>query len=124
MSNPDMLHAGCCRTTTGGRRSSGLRYVVLDEVHTYRGVFGSHVANVLRRLKRVCRFHGSNPQFILSSATVANPAEHAASLLAGPVAAVTESGAPRGRRRSTSTTRRWWTGRRASGAATSRRRGG
>ncbi|MEZ4464782.1 MAG: Zn-binding domain-containing protein [bacterium] len=75
----------------------GLRYVVLDEVHTYRGVFGSHVANVLRRLKRVCRFHGSNPQFILSSATVANPAEHAASLLAGPVAAVTESGAPRGK---------------------------
>lgn len=98
VTNPDMLHAGIL--PHHGRWQglfSALRYVVLDEAHAYRGVFGSHVANVLRRLLRVCAFHGSRPQFVLSSATIANPAEHAAALIGRPVTAITESGAPRGR---------------------------
>jgi DEAD/DEAH box helicase domain-containing protein len=73
-----------------------LRFVVIDEVHTYRGVFGSHVANVLRRLQRVCAFYGVSPQFILCSATIGNPAEHASALIERPVTAITESGAPVG----------------------------
>src|SRR3546814_19998035 len=71
-----------------------LRYVVIDEVHTYRGVFGSHVANVLRRLKRVCAFYGVTPQFILCSATLGNPREHCDALIGAPVHAITESAAP------------------------------
>jgi ATP-dependent helicase YprA (DUF1998 family) len=73
-----------------------LRYVVVDEVHTYRGVFGSHVANLIRRLKRICAFYGVTPQFILCSATIGNPKEHAEALIEDAVAAVTESGAPTG----------------------------
>ncbi|MGH8029912.1 MAG: DEAD/DEAH box helicase, partial [Arenimonas sp.] len=76
-----------------------LQYVVIDEVHTYRGVFGSHVANVIRRLKRVCAFYGANPQFILCSATIGNPKEHAEALIEAPVHAITESGAPSGEKR-------------------------
>ena len=73
-----------------------LRYVVIDEIHTYRGVFGSHVANVLRRLMRVCAFYGVKPTFILCSATIGNPREHAEALLGDAVHAITDSGAPCG----------------------------
>ncbi len=72
-----------------------LRYIVIDEVHTYRGVFGSHVTNVLRRLKRICAFYGVQPQFILCSATIGNPQAHAEALIEAPVTAITESGAQR-----------------------------
>jgi DEAD/DEAH box helicase domain-containing protein len=75
-----------------------LRYVVVDEAHVYRGVFGSHLANVLRRLRRVCALHGSDPRIILSSATIGNPAAHAARLIGEEVAVVDEDGAPRGPR--------------------------
>ena len=76
ISNPDMLHTGVLpHHTKWVRLFENLRYIVIDEVHNYRGVFGSHVANVLRRLLRICRFYGSNPQFICSSATIANPQE-------------------------------------------------
>ena len=70
-----MLHTGILPYHTNWEPFfAGLRYVVLDEMHTYRGVFGSHVANVLRRLRRICDFYGSKPQFICTSATIANPA--------------------------------------------------
>lgn len=99
VSNPDMLHQGILpHHTKWAQFFEGLRYVVIDEMHTYRGVFGSHVANVIRRLRRVCRFYGSDPVFILSSATIANPAELAAQLVEAPVAAVSDSGAPQGER--------------------------
>ncbi|NLB57449.1 MAG: DUF1998 domain-containing protein, partial [Gammaproteobacteria bacterium] len=75
-----------------------LRYVVIDEVHTYRGVFGSHVTNVLRRLKRICAFYGARPQFILCSATIGNPQAHARALLEDEETAITRSGAPTGER--------------------------
>jgi len=98
VSNPDMLHRTLMpQHDRWGSFFAGLRLVVLDEVHTYRGVFGSHVANVLRRLRRICAFHGSHPRFVLCSATIANPAEHAAALLGHPLTAITESGAPRER---------------------------
>ncbi len=73
-----------------------LRYVVLDEIHVYRGVFGSHVANILRRLQRIARFYGANPQFILTSATIANPRELAANLIEKPVSVIDKDGAPSG----------------------------
>ncbi len=99
VSNPDMLHAGILpHHTAWAELFEGLRLVVLDEMHTYRGVFGSHVANVVRRLRRVARFYGSEPQFILSSATIANPGELAARLVEAPVTVVDEDGAPRGER--------------------------
>lgn len=98
VSNPDMLHRTLMpQHDRWAAFFGGLRYVVLDEVHTYRGVFGSHVANVLRRLRRICRFHGSDPRFIVCSATIANPAEHATALIERPALAVTQSGAPRER---------------------------
>ena len=82
ITNPDMLHAGILpHHTRWARFFQGIRYVVLDEIHTYRGVFGSHVANVLRRLKRICAFYGANPQFICASATIANPLELAEHLV-------------------------------------------
>ncbi len=71
-----------------------LRYVVIDEIHTYRGVFGSHVANLMRRLSRICEYHGSHPAFICCSATIANPAQHASALIGDKCVAVTSSGAP------------------------------
>jgi len=78
ITNPDMLHAGMLPFHPTWRDLFGsLEFVVLDEIHTYRGVFGSHVANVLRRLQRICEFYGSSPQFICCSATIANPLEHA-----------------------------------------------
>jgi DEAD/DEAH box helicase domain-containing protein len=130
LTNPDMLHAGILpHHTAWARTFQNLRYVVVDELHTYKGVFGSHVANVLRRLVRVARFHGSDPVLVGATATIGNPREHAArmfSLAEPPVgapsfedhdarhearhrgeggeggdelAAITESGAPQGERR-------------------------
>jgi len=97
VSNPDMLHQAILpHHTKWAQFFENLRYVVIDEVHTYRGVFGSHVANVIRRLKRVCAFYGVRPQFILCSATIGNPKEHAEALIEDAVTAVTESGAPTG----------------------------
>ncbi|WP_445146970.1 DEAD/DEAH box helicase [Dyella sp. Tek66A03] len=97
VSNPDMLHQAILpHHTKWAQFFENLRFVVIDEVHTYRGVFGSHVANVLRRLQRVCAFYGVSPQFILCSATIGNPAEHASALIEQPVTAITESGAPVG----------------------------
>jgi DEAD/DEAH box helicase domain-containing protein len=95
--NPDMLHLGILPNhKSWSRLFRRLKYVVVDEAHIYRGVFGSHVANVLRRLRRVCEYHGSNPQFICCSATIANPAEHAEKLVGLPFEVVTEDGSPHG----------------------------
>ena len=103
LTNPDMLHTGILpHHTTWARTLQHLRYVVVDELHTYRGVFGSHVANVLRRLMRVARFHGSHPRLIGATATIGNPRAHAARMCGVPeqdVELVDESGAPRGQRR-------------------------
>lgn len=97
VSNPDMLHQAILpHHTKWAQFFENLRYIVIDEVHTYRGVFGSHVANVLRRLQRVCAFYGVSPQFILCSATIGNPAEHASALIEQPVTAILDSGAPVG----------------------------
>src|SRR5690606_36980559 len=78
------------------RLFENLKYIVIDELHKYRGVFGSHLANVLRRLRRICAFYGSRPQFLCSSATIANPEELATKLTGEPVHLVDRSGAPRG----------------------------
>jgi DEAD/DEAH box helicase domain-containing protein len=97
VSNPDMLHQAILpHHTKWAQFFESLAFVVIDEVHHYRGVFGSHVANVIRRLKRIAAFYGVSPRFILCSATIGNPREHAEALLGGPVAAVTSSGAPSG----------------------------
>jgi DEAD/DEAH box helicase domain-containing protein len=99
VSNPDMLHQAILpHHTKWAQFFESLRYVVIDEVHSYRGVFGSHVANVIRRLRRVCAFYGVSPTFILCSATIGNPQAHAEALLGEPVHAITESGAPCGER--------------------------
>lgn len=95
LTNPDMLHSAILpHHPKWMKMFKGLKYVVIDEVHTYRGVFGSHMANVIRRLKRIARFHGSNPQFIMCSATIANPGEHARALVEEDVTLVDRSGAP------------------------------
>ncbi|MBM4375176.1 MAG: DEAD/DEAH box helicase [Deltaproteobacteria bacterium] len=103
MTNPDMLHSGILpQHASWSRVMQNLRYVVLDELHTYRGVFGSHVAHVLGRLKRIAEFHGASPTFIGATATIGNPGEHAARLLGVPaseVSVVARSTAPRGERR-------------------------
>ncbi|WP_397606746.1 DEAD/DEAH box helicase [Silanimonas sp.] len=97
VTNPDMLHQGILpHHTKWATLFENLRYVVIDEIHGYRGVFGSHLANVIRRLKRLCAFYGSDPQFILCSATIGNAVEHAEALIEAPVHAITESGAPTG----------------------------
>jgi DEAD/DEAH box helicase domain-containing protein len=99
ISNPDMLHLsmlGYHAVWSGF--FARLTHVILDEVHTYRGIFGSHMAWVLRRLKRICAYYGSRPQFILSSATVANPDELARDLLGEEATVISESGAPRAKR--------------------------
>jgi DEAD/DEAH box helicase domain-containing protein len=97
VTNPDMLHQGILpHHTKWAQFFESLRFVVIDEMHSYRGVFGSHVANVLRRLKRICRFYGADPLFILCSATIANPAELAGALIDADVHAITDSGAPQG----------------------------
>ncbi len=95
LTNPDMLHTGILpHHTKWTRVFENLKYVVLDELHTYRGVFGSHLANVLRRLARIAEFYGSKPQFICCSATIANPGELATQLIERPVEVVEENGAP------------------------------
>ena len=99
ISNPDMLHTGVLpHHTKWAGFFQGLRFVVIDEMHTYRGVFGSHVANVVRRLKRVARFYGASPQFILTSATIANPVELAERLIEEQVVLVDNDGAAQGPR--------------------------
>ncbi len=95
LTNPDMLHAGILpHHTKWTRLFENLQYVVIDELHTYRGVFGSHLANVLRRLKRIARFYGRNPQFIFTSATIANPGELASRLVGEDVHLLDGNGAP------------------------------
>ena len=97
VSNPDMLHQGILpHHTKWAQFFENLQYIVIDEIHSYRGVFGSHLANVLRRLKRVCAFYGAKPQFILCSATIGNPKEHAEAVIEDTVTAITRSGAPTG----------------------------
>jgi DEAD/DEAH box helicase domain-containing protein len=97
LTNPDMLHAGILpHHTKWIALFQNLRYVIVDELHTYRGVFGSHLANVLRRLRRICRHYGAAPQFVCASATIANPQELAERLVGEPVGLVTENGAPAG----------------------------
>src|SRR5687767_12664796 len=96
LTNPDMLHVGLLpHHDRWGDLLANLRYVVVDEAHVYRGVFGSHVANVLRRLRRLARAYGSEPQFVLASATIANPGELAASLPGEPAIVVDSDAAPR-----------------------------
>src|SRR5688572_22902891 len=97
LSNPDMIHSGILpHHPRWAKLFENLRFVVIDELHAYRGVFGSHLTNVLRRLRRLCRHYGSNPTFICSSATIANPRELAEALVEQPFELVSESGAPRG----------------------------
>ncbi len=97
VTNPDMLHTGILpHHTKWMKLFENLRYVVVDELHQYRGVFGSHVANVIRRLRRICRFYGSDPVFVCCSATIANPGELAERLVGAPVTVVDRNGAPRG----------------------------
>ncbi len=99
ITNADMLHLGILpHHTRWAAFFKNLRYVVIDELHAYRGIFGSHLANVVRRLKRLCAFYGSNPVFILASATIANPREHAERLIEEPVMLVNDDGSPHGER--------------------------
>jgi len=100
ITNPDMLHSGILPNHQRRWRTflSRLRYIVIDEVHTYRGAFGSHVANVMRRLLRVCEMHGSSPTFVCSSATIGNPAEHVRELFQRPFQVIDRDGAPRPQR--------------------------
>ncbi|MCS7060852.1 MAG: DEAD/DEAH box helicase [Anaerolineae bacterium] len=99
ISNVDMLHLGILpHHTRWAALFKNLRFVVLDEMHLYRGIFGSHVANVLRRLRRLCAFYGAQPVFIFASATTANPREHAESLIEAPVTLIDDDGSPHGER--------------------------
>jgi len=97
LSNPDMVHSGILpHHPRWAKLFENLRFVIIDELHAYRGVFGSHLANIIRRLHRICRHYGSNPIFICSSATIANPRELAERLIGRPFELVEKSGAPRG----------------------------
>jgi DEAD/DEAH box helicase domain-containing protein len=97
LTNPDMLHAGILpHHTKWIKLFENLKYVVIDELHNYRGIFGSHLANVLRRLRRVARFYGADPRFVFSTATIANPLEIAEKMIEAPVRLVDDNGAPRG----------------------------
>ena len=97
LSNPDMLHMGILPNhPKWASFFQGLRFIVIDEMHTYRGVFGSHVANVIRRAKRIANFYGGNPQYVLTSATIGNPQELAESLIEEPVIVIDEDGSERG----------------------------
>lgn len=97
VTNPDMLHSGILpQHTKWVKLFENLKYIVIDEIHTYRGVFGSNLANVIRRLLRLCEFYGSHPQFILCSATIQNPRELAETLIGRPVALIDNNGAPSG----------------------------
>jgi len=100
LTNPDMLHQGILpHHARWNRFFTHLRFVVIDEVHAYRGVFGSHLANVLRRLGRICEHYGARPQFVCSSATIANPKEHAERITGREMDLVTNDGSPRGPKR-------------------------
>ncbi len=97
LTNPDMLHTGILPHHTGWAQFfRGLRFVVIDEIHTYRGVFGSHVANVIRRLERIAKFYGANPQFILTSATIGNPTELGEKLINSPLELIDHDGSGKG----------------------------
>jgi len=99
VTNPDMLHAGILpHHTKWVKLFENLRYVVIDEIHAYRGVFGSNLANVIRRLKRICAFYGAHPQFICCSATIANPAELSRAMTGEDVFAIEQNGAPAARK--------------------------
>lgn len=99
VTNPDMLHSGIMpHHTKWVKLFENLKYIVIDEMHTYRGVFGSHMANVIRRLKRICRFYGSDPRFICCSATIANPKELAQRIIEEPVELIDQNGAPGGKK--------------------------
>jgi len=99
VTNPDMLHAGILpHHTKWIKLFENLKYIVIDEVHHYRGVFGSHLSNVIRRLLRICRFYGSNPQFICCSATIANPAELTRKIIGRQPVLIDNNGAPSGER--------------------------
>ena len=125
LSNPDMVHSGILpHHPRWAKLFENLDFIVIDELHAYRGVFGSHLTNVLRRLQRICRHYGSDPQFICSSATIANPAELAERLAEKPFALVEKSGAPQGREVSScSSIRRSSIASSASAARTSPNRG-
>jgi DEAD/DEAH box helicase domain-containing protein len=97
LSNPDMVHSGILpHHPRWAKLFENLRFVIIDELHAYRGVFGSHLANVIRRLRRICRHYGSDPTFICSSATIANPGDLAEALVERPFELVSDSGAPQG----------------------------
>jgi DEAD/DEAH box helicase domain-containing protein len=97
LTNPDMLHSGILpHHTKWAKCFENLRYLIIDELHYYRGVYGSHLANLLRRLKRICEFYGSSPQFLCCSATIANPKELAEALTGLPFELVAKNGAPSG----------------------------
>jgi len=97
LTNPDMLHLAILPNHQSWYRFfRHLSYIVIDEAHVYRGVFGSHAANVIRRLRRICALYGSNPQFICCSATIANPKEHAQNLVGLPFKVISEDGSPHG----------------------------
>jgi DEAD/DEAH box helicase domain-containing protein len=97
ITNPDMLHTGILpHHTAWAQFFHGLRYVVIDEIHTYRGVFGSHIANVIRRLKRIAKFYGTEPQFILTSATIGNPDELGQRMIDEPIVLIDDDGAEKG----------------------------
>jgi len=97
ITNPDMLHAGILpHHTIWIKLFENLKFVVIDEIHSYRGVFGSHLANLMRRLHRICRFYGSNPQFICCSATIKNPGDHASALTGREFRLIDNDGAPKG----------------------------
>ncbi|ETI70031.1 DEAD/DEAH box helicase [Neobacillus vireti] len=99
ITNPDMLHSAILpHHTKWVSLFENLKFVVIDELHTYRGVFGSHVANVIRRLKRICRYYGSNPVFICTSATIANPLELAQTLTEETMSLIDNNGSPSGRK--------------------------
>jgi len=99
VTNPDMLHTGILpHHTKWVKLFENLKYIVIDEVHTYRGIFGSHFANVLRRLERICRFYGSSPQYICTSATIGNPDQLAASLTGCEIELIDDNGSPAGKK--------------------------
>jgi DEAD/DEAH box helicase domain-containing protein len=97
LTNPDMLHTGILpHHTKWARLFENLRYIVVDELHYYRGVYGSHLGNIMRRLRRLCEFYGSKPQFVACSATIANPRELAETLMEAPFELIDNNGAPAG----------------------------
>ncbi len=99
VTNPDMLHSGILpHHTKWTKLFENLKYIVIDEIHHYRGVFGSHLANTLRRLRRICEFYGSKPQFICCSATIANPAELASRITGADIRLIDNNGAPSGKK--------------------------